>query len=342
MKYLRTRVEDKLRLDLFYQAHRRASRGKIHRKEVLRFNLDETGNLLRLMEIIATGRYQPSPYRRFEVYEPKQRQIMALPYIDRIVHQWAVEEFYLPYYLPRFIHDSYACIIGRGSHAAATRAQTFMRAMRQRHGLDYYILKMDISKYFYNIDQQVLLDILGRAIVDPDLMRLTQTFIRHGTGNVGIPIGNYTSQQFANIYLNELDQYCKGELGLKYYLRYMDDFVVLVHSRAEARELYDLIKHFLADRLHLRLNQKSSYYPARLGLNFAGYRLYHDYRLLRRRSKHKLNMILAAYESGRDTTERFIMRANAWHGHASHADSYGYKYRKLGGYYEVLPVVFGV
>ena len=341
MKHLRTKLVDKLQLELFMAAHQRASRGKANREEVLRFNLDLTGNLLRMMDNIGSGRYQPSPYRCFTVHEPKVRQILALPYPDRIVHQWAVEEFYLPYFVPRFIPDSYACITGRGTHAAVNRAQQFMRSMHSKYGDNYYILKMDISKFFNSIDQQTLFDILSRHIVDPALLNLTHAFIFHDHNlKVGIPIGNYTSQQFANIYLHELDKFCKHNLNVKYYIRYMDDFILMVPTKTEARQLFTVIEQFIIDRLKLCLNPKSHYYPAKFGLNFAGYRIFNDYRLLRRRSKVKLKKIISDYELGIDNEERFIRRVNSWYGHAQHADSYRFCQCRLARYQKQLPIIF--
>lgn len=341
MRQLRATLDSRLRLDLFMKAHHRASRGKIHRSDVIRFQQDETGNLVHLMEAVRAGAYQPAHYFHFTIHEPKERQIVALPYPDRVLHQWVVEEFYLPYFTPRFIHDSYACIRGRGTHAAVDRLQSNMRQMRQRYGDNYYALKMDISQYFNSIDRDILANIMHRVIADPALWRLTKSFIYCDDLLRGIPIGNYTSQLFANVYLNELDQFCKHQLHQTSYLRYMDDFIVLVPDRVAARELYGQIERFLNERLHLRLNPKSHYFPARQGIDFVGYRTHCDYRLLRARSKRKLQLIIRAYQQGQDSTSRFITRANAWYGYASHADCYRYVYKMLSPYRPLLPRIFG-
>ena len=342
MKTLKTRLLDRATLELFWLAHQRASRHKARRSEVLKFNLNEEENLLNIVDVVRSGCYRPSAYRSFWVYDPKLRMIQALPYQDRIVHQWAVEEFYKPYFFPRFIRDSYACIDGRGTHSAVDRAQELLeRLMRSTDGQGY-ILKMDISKYFNSIDQQILFDIVSRVIADPKLIELTGRFIFDGENRVGIPIGNYTSQLFANIYLDQLDQFIKGELRINGYVRYMDDFILFVASKASAAFLYGIIEQFLHDRLHLQLNPKSRYYPCYMGLNFAGYRIYDGYRLLRRRSKNKLREIVNSYRCGSDDVDRFVLRVNSWHGHASHANTYRYIQKQLAPYHELLPVIFSV
>lgn len=215
-----------------------------------------------------------------------------------------------------------------------------MRRMDRSTNGAYYIVKLDISKYFNNINQQILFQLMQRVIADPALVELTRVFIFGNESLVGIPIGNYTSQLFANIYLNELDQFVKNKLMIKNYVRYMDDSIMLVSSKATAAYVYKKVEEFLATKLSLRLNPKSRYYPGYLGLDFAGYRIYSDYRLLRRRSKLKLREIIRDFELGRDDQQRFVMRVNSWHGHAGHADTYRYINANLIKYQKILPVVF--
>lgn len=337
MKKLKTRVEDKATLELIWQAHHRASLNKAHRSEILKFNLNEQANLVSILDTIRAGTYRPSSYRSFWVHDPKLRLIKSLPYPDRIVHQWAVEEFYKPYYFPRFIKDSYACIDGRGAHAAVDKAQEMLRALVKSTNGQGYILKMDISKFFNNIDQQILFNIISRVIADPSLNKLTASFIFDQDSNIGIPIGNYTSQIFVNIYLNELDKFIKEELRVKRYIRYMDDFVLFVPGQATAKVLYGQINDFVNSELKLHLNPKSRYYPCYHGLDFAGFRIFSNYRLLRRRSKKKLKMIIRDYRANIDNKEQFCCRVNSWYGHAN---SYRYINSQLKDYRDILPVVF--
>lgn len=309
------RLADHMTLMAWQNAHRRAAMSKGLRPEVLKFNMNETSNLLRIMDIVGSGRYRPSRYREFYVYEPKKRLILALPYLDRIVHQWFVGEFIKPFYLPRFISDSYACIPGRGTHAAVDKTQYYMQIMQERYG-HYYVLKMDISKFFYTIDKAILWRIISARIVDPPLAELAKVMVFDDNGHSGIPIGNYISQYFANIYLNELDWYCKRAMNIEFYVRYMDDFVMLAPSRLIARQWYDRIEQFVNKQLNLRLNPKSRYYPAKQGLDFVGYRIFSDRLKLRRRAIKKLHQIQRAHRLGVDDDARYLRRMAAWRGHA--------------------------
>lgn len=332
MRRLKTKLQDRATLGAFMRAHERASRGKACRSEVLKFNLNLASNLVAITSVVHDGSYRPSTYRRFWVNDPKQRLILALPYPDRIVHQWLVEEFIKPYYIPRFITDSYACIPGRGTHASVKCLQRMMTSINNEAGANYYAIKFDISKFFNSIDRDILLKILRRRIADLKLMNLLTVIINDGDNHDGIPIGNYISQYLANIYLNELDQYCKQQLHLRYYVRYMDDFICLLPEKSAAQRVFALVNNFVTSQLNLQLNPKSRYFPGRLGIDFAGYRIYHDHILLRRRSKLKIRQILSDFNRQIDDTRRFEQRMNSWLGHAIHADSYHYRVQILGHY----------
>lgn len=336
MQSLRVRLDDKLTWDALYAAHRRSSKSKGLRSEVMNFNLRECENLTKILWSLRDETYQPSNYRRFMVYDPKKRLVLALPYWDRIIHQWLIEEFIKPYYIPRFINDSFACIPERGTHAAADKIESYMRTMYSRYGSNYYIIKMDISKFFNNIDPDILFGILSRSITDPKLLRLIHRVIFDGDDHEGIPIGNYVSQYFANIYLNELDQFCKRQLHIEFYVRYMDDFIALAPTKPEARYIYEQANDFIVSRLNLKMNPKSRYYPAWQGLDFVGYRLFGCYRLLRKRSKAKLRHIIHDFETGVIDEDQFVCRAYAWLGYARHANSYNYHHKYLGQYSQLF------
>ena len=156
---------------------------------------------------------------------------------------------------------------------------------------NYYVLKCDIKKYFYSIDKDILMGILKRRIRCEKLINFTKVILNDGT-NIGIPIGNYTSQFFANIYLNEFDHFIKEKLKIKYYIRYMDDFIMLVENKEKAKNILKVIRKYLKDFLHLELNSKCKYYPSNKGINFCGYVIFNDYILLRKRFKKSLEKIL--------------------------------------------------
>lgn len=332
---LDAKLEDKLTIEAIYRAHCRARKGKTTRSSVVDVDLRPMVYVTHILNVLRDGIYVPSRFREFTVTDPKKRLVLALPYVDRIVHQWLIEEFIKPYYLPRFIKDSYACIPGRGSHAAVKCIQGYMRDMCQRQG-KYYIVKMDISKYFYNIDRDVLFKILKRVITNQQLLDLLHTIIFSDEARVGIPIGNYTSQYFANIYLNELDQYCKHNLGVKYYVRYMDDFILLAPNKRKARRWYRAIQRYAEGYLHLKLNPKSCFYPSSHGLDFVGYKIMNNCLRLRQRSKRKLNNIIWNYQHDYTTEADFVTSIAAWLGHAGHANAKTYIRKRLWSYRNML------
>lgn len=333
-KSLRNIYDKKLNYIAFYKAHLRASNNKRNRKDVILFEMDLESNLMNLYNSIKNNTYHIGKYHQFIVREPKLRIIQSLPYVDRIVHQWYVEEFIIPYIVPKFINDTYACIKDKGTHKAVDKVQYYMRIMKRKYG-QYYILKCDIKKYFYNIDRNILYSIMHRHIGDKKLLSFTKMLITDSTDTKGIPIGNYTSQYFANIYLNELDHYVKEQLQIKYYVRYMDDFIILVKTKEEARQIKLEIMKYLESHLKLELNRKSKYYPNNMGVDFCGYRIFETHRILRKRSKKKIRTLLSKAtkdnQLGILNQEKLLMQYNSWLAHAMHANSYNLinKYNKI-------------
>lgn len=325
-KKLKVKLNDRLDLIYFYHAYLRARTKKKQNIELLKFDIDLETNLIGLVKRIKNGTYHLGKYREFMVYEPKLRVIKSLPFQDRIVHQWYIGEFIKPYIVPRFIKDSYACLEGRGTHQAVLNLQKYMRIMKRQYN-DYYILKCDIRKFFYSINLDVLFDIMSSFIVDEKLLAFTKQLIYENVeSKIGIPIGNYTSQYFANIYLNELDQFVKQEKRVKYYVRYMDDFILLVPTREEAKILFNEIKEFVKNRLYLEFNNKSRYFPNKMGVDFCGYRIFETHCLLRKRSavgmKKKVKRWNQAYMEERLDIANVQQCWNSWLGHSNHASTF--------------------
>jgi retron-type reverse transcriptase len=324
---------ENLTFEKMIQAHERAKQGKLNRYEVLNFDLNLESNIVNLVEKIRTGKYKMGTYRTFTIYEPKERIIKALPYIDRVVHQWYVEEFIKKYIVPKFIKDTYACICDRGTHKAVDAMQKYMRIAQRNYGDNYYILKMDIKKFFYNIDHNILLEIMKSHIKDKKLLQFTKLLIDSDNETVGIPIGNYTSQFFANIYLDKLDKFIKHNLKVRYFLRYMDDFILLVKDREEAKKLYCIISEFLNNTLKLSLNDKSRYYPSSFGADFCGYRIWSTHRLIRngskKRMKKKINEWNKLYDNKVLNKHDFVLSFNSWLGHIKHSNSYNLKNKMM-------------
>ena len=286
-KTIRNKYYKNLCFEKLMEAHKKARRGTGYRKEVILFNLKQEEYIFYLLDALEKKTYKHGGYQVFYVTEPKLRKIEKSRYIDRVVHRWLVDNFIEPYFVPCFINTSYACIKGRGMHKACLDVQKAMKHCKRIWGA-YYILKMDVTKYFENIDKKILISILEKKIMDKDLMWLIKEILYSQKKEVGLEIGNYTSQIFANIYLNEIDQYVKKVLGVKYYFRYLDDSVLLVSSKEEAKYCLEKIKEFLFSRLGLCLNKKTQIFKAKQGVNFCGYKI-NEYRLkIRDKGKRKL------------------------------------------------------
>lgn len=226
-------------------------------------------------------------YTIFYIREPKLRKIEKSRYMDRVVHRWIVDNFLLDLYVTSFIYHSYACLQGRGTLRAVKAVQKGMKHCKEIWG-EYYVLKIDVRKYFQSIDKDILYNIITRKIKDEKLLWLIREIIYSSPSKKGVAIGNYTSQIFANIYLNELNQYIKRKLKVKYYYRYMDDSIVLAKTKEEAKYILAKITKFLKEKLELELNSKTQIFKNKQGVNFCGYKI-NEYRLkIRDRGKKQL------------------------------------------------------
>jgi len=270
--------------DNIYRAYLEARRSKRYRPDVLRFSESLEDNLFALQAAMIEKTWTPGPQREFIVREPKLRAIQAPPFADRVVHH-ALVRVIEPIFEAKFIADSFACRTGKGTQAAVARVQHFLRLARRRWGDGVYVIKADISKYFASIRHDILMTEIGRVIGDDEVLWLwEQILLGYGHENgVGIPVGALTSQLGANIMLNRLDHIAKDDLGLKHYVRYMDDFVAVLPNKAEAqralRELGDAV-----NGLALSLNPKTAIHPWQRGVDFCGYRVWPTHILPRKRN----------------------------------------------------------
>ena len=328
-KTIKNCFDDKLSFINLYNAFYRVCKDDRNKKYILKAEIDIETIICNLEDELRNGTYRPGKYRIFTIYEPKERIIMALPFRDRIVHQWYVEEFIKPYFLKRFIKDSYACIPTKGVHSAVCNLQKYMRKIGFNNR-NYFILKCDIEKFFYNIDKVVLFNILKEKITDKKVIDISRILLDDLEGS-GIPIGNYTSQFFANIYLNELDMFIKHNLRVKYYVRYMDDFVLLLNNRGECKFVRDKISEFLDSKLKLKLNRKTKYFPSSCGVNFCGYKVYSTHILIsgnnKNKMKKKINRWNRLYLSGELDFDMVRNSYNSWLGHISHVNGYNLEKR---------------
>lgn len=276
-KTIRNEFNKALSYEPLMKAHLQSRKGKGYRKEIILFNLKQEEYIMWLYDELKNLKYKHGGYAVFYITEPKVRRIEKSKYIDRIVHRWYVNSFIKPYFVPQFIETSYACLENKGMHKACLDVQKGMKYCKNIWG-EYYILKMDIKKYFENINKNILHDILQRKIKDPKVLWLTREILYSNEGETNLPIGNYTSQMFANIYLNELDQYVKHKLKGKYYFRYMDDAILIRRTKEEVKSDLENIKFFLSEKLKLELNKKTQIFKSKQGVNFCGYKI-NEYRL---------------------------------------------------------------
>lgn len=260
--------------DNLYEAIQDASKGRRYNKDVLRVQHDIWNVIEQIQQDVRSGKYTIDKYYIFYVYEPKKRMIMSITFYHRIV-QWAIYRVINPLLVKGYIKDTYGCIPGRGSLAAMQRLRYWIKSVEHKPGTWYY-LKLDISKYFYRISHEVLKEILARKIKDQQLLQVLYNIIdcQHtpfglppgkGPGevpleerlyDVGMPVGNLLSQVFANIYLDALDQFCKRTLCIHFYVRYMDDIIILSDSKEQLHMWKDEIQKFVETTLRLSLNQK--------------------------------------------------------------------------------------
>ncbi|MDM1545497.1 Retron-type reverse transcriptase [Ignatzschineria indica] len=293
-------------------AFKSTAKNKRSSVDYLQFDQWRYLNLNKIHNDLKSGKYQISDYIYFKIKDPKPRNIVALQFRDRIV-QRAIFNVIQPIFEKTFLPNSYACREDKGTHKACRITQSYTRKEENQ-----YFLKTDFSKYFMSIDREILWKLIERKIGCKQTLSLIERFVPK-TG-VGINIGELLSQLFANVYGNQVDMFLKHQLKIKYFARYMDDIVIFGGSYEELKEVKESLEEF-SKSIGLRfskwfINHKSK------GVNFVGYRIFPDFKLIRKssvkRAKRKLNRL-----SGIDR-ERFLA---SWLGHISHANTYNLKKR---------------
>jgi retron-type reverse transcriptase len=323
-----------------YQAFKNAARGKRGRPDVAAFEYDLEANLLALQEELESQTYTPGPYHNFRIHDPKPRLISAAPFRDRVVHH-ALCRIIEPLFERRFIHDSYACRVGKGTHAALDRCQQFARRYP-------YVLKCDLVHFFPSIDHAILRAQLARVIADARTMWLIDQIIDSGaevhasdasphyfpgddlfaaTRPRGLPIGNLTSQFWANVYLNPLDHFIKRELKCQGYERYVDDSLLFADDKPTLHRWKREVIEYAAT-LRARLHEHQSVvFPVSTGIPFLGWRVYPDHRRLKRRNgvafQRRFARLVREYAAGQITWEQMNASVQSWIAHASHGDTWG-------------------
>lgn len=273
------------------KAARLAQRGKRFKTNTACFNFSLERELWQLQAELSQKTYRPRKYRHFTIYEPKRRLISAAPYRDRVVHH-AIHNILEPIFEPTFIYDSYATRKEKGTHAAIDRFQGFAQQKP-------YVLKCDIQKYFPNIDHDILMSLIGRKIACKDTLQLINTILESSREFdidgaplpfTGMPMGNLTSQFFANIYLNGMDHYIKEQLQCRRYLRYMDDFVVFHEDKRRLLVVKAAIQGYLRKSGLLLHENKCRVYRTMNGVPFLGMIIFPHHRRLKHQKGTSKNL----------------------------------------------------
>lgn len=297
-------------MDNLYLALEDAARGRRYKRDVLIYNFDTWAMLQELRKEIYDGTYGIDKYYIFYIHEPKKRMVMSISFKHRIV-QWAIYRILNPIFVKGYIDDSYGCIPNRGTLTAMERLKYWVQyASRKKE--KWYYLKLDISKYFYRISHRVLKEILAKKIKDTRLLNLLygiidcehtpfglplgskpgEVALEDMLYDVGMPIGNLMSQVFANVYLDTLDQFCKRVLKTRYYIRYMDDVIILNNSKSQLWDWKRSIEKFLIEKLELNLNHKTCIRPIDQGIEFVGYRIWPTHVVLRKSTSLRIKRAL--------------------------------------------------
>ncbi len=321
MKTYKNLFKEVCSIENLYKAYLKAKKGKNESLEVLRFTFNLEEELINLHKDLKAQEYKTGKYRNFIIFEPKERKISALPFRDRVVHH-SVYSAIEPVFEKSFIFDSYACRKDKGTHAGIKRTQKFIRQVNK----NFYVLKCDVSKYFPSVNHRILKKLLRKKISDKKLLNLLDLIIDSNGLEKGIPIGNLTSQLFANIYLNELDKFMKHKKRIKYYIRYMDDFLIIHESKKYLHELKREIRCFLKT-LKLELHpKKANVFPLKTGIDFLGYRIFRNYRLVRKstvkRFLKNIKLKIKNYEKNAITFGKLMESFNSWEAYMSYGDTY--------------------
>ncbi|MBF8249644.1 MAG: RNA-directed polymerase [Candidatus Levybacteria bacterium] len=309
-------------LSNLFQAWSEFRKGKAKRLDVQEFERNLEDNLFELHQRLQNKTYRHGNYCSFYVHDPKQRHIHKASVMDRVVHH-LLYTFLYKLFDRVFIYDSYSCRLKKGTHKGLKRLEVFTRKVSQNYTVDCWALKCDIKQFFASVDHKVLLSLLKKKIKDEDIIWLLKQIIYSfnsdkGEGK-GMPLGNLTSQVFANIYLNELDQFMKHKLKAKYYIRYADDFMFLSKNKESLQENIDKLRQFLNNKLQLELHpNKIILRKLEWGIDFLGYVVLPYYIVPRTKTKRRIFKKLKE----KVVLENFNQSMQSYLGYLGHANSF--------------------
>jgi retron-type reverse transcriptase len=313
-------------------AWKKAKKGKTKKDYVIEFEKNLLDNLLKLQEELKSLTYKPGPLKTFILRDPKIRKISKSDFRDRIVHH-ALCNIIEPIFDKTFIYDSCANRKGKGNLKAVERFYSFMRKVSRNGKINGwfndnqvkgYCFKADIKHYFQEVEHRILIRIIRKKIEDEKVIWLIEQILsNHFVRDKGMPLGNLTSQFFANVYLNELDYFVKHKLKAKYYLRYVDDFVILHSSKSQLEAWKGQIDEFLSNELKLEIHkEKSKIIPLSRGIDFVGFRNFYYFKLLRKRNLRKVLSKIECYKNGEMSHDKMLESFQGWQAYAKWANTY--------------------
>ena len=311
-------------------AFKKARKHKTKKDYVIDFENNPENNILLLRSELLLCSYNPKPLKTFIVRDPKTRKISKSDFRDRVVHH-ALCNIMEPIFEKIFIFDSYANRKGKGTLKALQRFDYFKRKVSKNSTRNCFVLKCDIKHYFENVNHKILLEIIRKKIRDEKIIWLIKIILQNhkigGRSNLGMPLGNLTSQFFANVYLNELDQFVKHNLKATYYIRYVDDFVILSENYQLLQKYNQAINKFLAENLRIELHpDKSKIIKLYKGVNLLGFRVFYYHKLLRKANKRKfyrkLREQLESYKNKEINCKYLIQSLRGWLGYSMWANTY--------------------
>ncbi|MFQ7192677.1 MAG: reverse transcriptase domain-containing protein [Megamonas funiformis] len=317
-----------------YKAYKKSQKGNGSSKSKLKFEAAALDGIHQIKRLLETGKYSVDPYSEFKVYEPKERTIKAGSFKDKIVQHSLCDNVLLPLLGKEFIQTNYAGQIGKGTLYGLDCLKVQMYLAYQKYGYDCWIVKGDISKFFYSINHNILKDMVEYFVSDEDVYWICEKFI-DSTDGLGLPLGNQVSQVFALLYLSCFDHFVTGELGVKYYGRYMDDFYLIVESKDYAKDCLENIKSFIGI-LNLELNGKTQIIPFKNGIKFCGFHTYvtKDGKVIRkltnekkRAAKKKYRKMAKLVRENKLSKEKFIRSYESWKNHVSHGNCVKFTYK---------------
>lgn len=304
-------------------AEHNARKGKTNRHAIKQFDKHRDQLLHQLQYKLINQQYNTSEYTTFTIYEPKERLIYRLPYYpDRIVHH-AIMRIMEPIWVNIFIKCTYSCIKGRGIHKALKDTREALKDIDNTQ----YCLKLDIKKFYPSIDHDILKSIIRKKIKDNRLLNLLDEIIDSAPG---VPIGNYLSQFFANLYVTYFDHWIKEVKKIKYYFRYADDIVILHNNKTFLHELYYEIKNYLKSNLKLQLKDNWQVFKVESrGIDFVGYKMYHTHTLLRKNIKQNFCKVTNALNKTQLNYDAYKQKVSSYLGWLKYCDSYNLSNKQL-------------